>query len=68
MDIDIRRYIRKNFENASVDDIKSSIEESVSKGDEVTLPGLGVLFEILWKNSDDECKEKMLDMLASNLK
>jgi small acid-soluble spore protein I (minor) len=68
MDIDIRKYIRNNSENASADDIRSSIEESVSKGDEVTLPGLGVLFEILWKNSDDDCKEKMLDMLASNLK
>ncbi len=68
MDVDIRSYIKDNFKDASIEDIRESIEESVSKDDEVTLPGLGVLFELLWKNSDEECKEKMLDMLASNFK
>lgn len=68
MNIDIREHIKSNFKDSSSDDIRNSIEESIQKRDEVTLPGLGVLFETLWNASDDECKEKMLGMLASSLK
>lgn len=53
MNIDIRVNIKNNFKNSSIDDIKSSIEESIKEQDEITLPGLGVLFEILWENSDN---------------
>lgn len=68
MDIDIRSYIKNNFKGLSVEDIRSSIEESVEKKDEVTLPGLGVLFEIIWTSCSEEEKEKLLDLLSSQFK
>lgn len=68
MDTDIRAYIKDNFKDAEEEDIRNSIEDSLATNDEVTLPGLGVFFEILWNGSDEECREKMLGMLASNLK
>ena len=50
MNIDIRVSIINNFKNSSVEEIKNSIERSIFDKDEITLPGLGVFFEIIWKN------------------
>jgi len=67
MDIDIRKSIINNFENSNIDEIKKSIEESISDKDEITLPGLGVFFEILWNNSDDTKKDYILQTLKKGL-
>ena len=53
MNIDIRKNIIDNFKGASTDEIKTSITSSIEEKEEVTLPGLGVFFELLWKNSDE---------------
>jgi small acid-soluble spore protein I (minor) len=65
MNINIREYIKKNFENTTEEEIKLSIEESIKKGDEVTLPGLGFFFEIIWNNSQEDDKGKLLNTLLS---
>ena len=67
MDIEIRKYIKNNFKNSKKEDIRCSIDASIEEKDEVTLPGLGVFFEILWNNSNDEYKEKILDILKNNI-
>ena len=67
MNIDIRESIRNNFKDSNVDEIKASIEESISDNDEITLPGLGVFFEILWNNSDDTKKDYILQTLKKGL-
>ena len=67
MEIDIRKSIINNFENSNVDEIKKSIEESIYDKDEITLPGLGVFFEILWNNSDDTKKDYILQTLKKGL-
>ena len=67
MEIDIRKSIRANFENSNIDEIKKSIEESIYDRDEITLPGLGVFFEILWNNSDDTKKDYILQTLKKGL-
>ena len=68
MDINIRESIKDNFKNASIDEIKASIESSISEGDEVTLPGVGVFFELLWNSSTDDEKDFILKKLESTLK
>lgn len=68
MNIDIRAYVKKNFENTSTDDIKQSIEESLQKGDDITLPGLGYFFEIIWNSSNEQEKETILNYLSSAFK
>lgn len=68
MNIDIRKSIRNNFQDVTKNDIKNSIEESLKEKEEITLPGLGVFFEILWINSDETSKEYILETLQSNLK
>ena len=53
MQIDIRKNIKNNFKNSTLEDISDSINEAISEQDEITLPGLGVFFEILWQNSNE---------------
>ena len=65
MNIDIRSHIKKNFKDSSTDDIKNSIEESIKEQEEITLPGLGVLFEILWQNSNNH--EEILECIKKGL-
>lgn len=65
MNIDIRSHIKKNFKDSSINDIKNSIEESIKEQDEITLPGLGVLFEILWQNSNNH--EEILECIKKGL-
>jgi len=67
MDIDIRKSIINNFKESNVDDIKKSITESIQDKDEITLPGLGVFFEILWNNSDDTKKDYILQTIKKGL-
>lgn len=62
----IHDYIIHNFEDCSIDELKESIEDSVSSKEEVVLPGLGVMFSILWKNSDN--KDQILNTLFNNIK
>lgn len=68
MHIDIRESIIKNFSNSKIDDIKLSIEEAIEEHDEITLPGLGVFFEILWTHSDTNLKTNILNILEKNIK
>lgn len=63
MNVDIRKYILDNFKDASADDIKSSITDSITDRDDVTLPGLGVFFEVLWSNSSEDERKKIINVL-----
>lgn len=67
MNIDIRKSIIKNFENTDTSEIKTSIEDSIDAKEEITLPGLGVFFELLWNNSDNTQKEKILEIIKKSL-
>lgn len=67
MEIDIRKNIIKNFQGADNNEIKQSIISSIEEKDEITLPGLGVFFEILWKHSDENSHEYILETLSKGL-
>lgn len=68
MQIDIRKSIINNFKTCSKDDIIESINSSLKEKEEITLPGLGVFFEILWENSNEELKECIINNIKNNLK
>ncbi|HPX21056.1 MAG TPA: small acid-soluble spore protein SspI, partial [Bacilli bacterium] len=46
MDINIRRAVIANLKGSSAEDIKKTIVDAISLGEEKVLPGLGVLFEL----------------------
>lgn len=67
MNIDIRKSIKNNFSDSDLKEIRNSIEDSINKGDEITLPGLGVFFEILWNNSNENNKNEILEAIKKGL-
>lgn len=66
MDTDIRKYIINNFKDSDINELKESIIESIKSNDEVVLPGLGVLFELLWKN--ESLQEQILQTIHNEIK
>ena len=67
MNVNIREYIKNNFKDSNRDEIKESIEASIESNDEVVLPGLGVLFEILWRESEDDTHKEILNYLKNGM-
>lgn len=65
--IDIRQYIKNNFKDDNIEDIKSSIEDSISSKEDDPLIGLGVLFEILWNNSTKEQQTIILNNIKKGM-
>ena len=63
--MDIRQHIISNFKNSTLEEIRESIIEAISEADELTLPGLGVLFEILWNNYKD--KDELVKTIKKGL-
>ena len=62
----ISNYIINNFKDENIDVLKASIEDATSTDDEVVLPGLGVMFKILWNNCNN--KDEILTILKDNMK
>ncbi len=67
MEINIRNSIIDNFKGADNEEIKNSIVSSLESNEEITLPGLGVFFEVLWKNSDENSQEYILNTLRDGI-
>lgn len=67
MQIDIRESIKKNFKDVSINDIRASIEEAITEKDEITLPGLGVFFEVLWKSSNIDEQANILNTIKKSI-
>ncbi|MFB1099285.1 MULTISPECIES: small acid-soluble spore protein SspI [Bacillaceae] len=66
MDLDIRRAILANIKDNNEEQLQATITDSID-GREVLLPGLGVLFELIWKNAGDQEKQEMVDALAKGV-
>ncbi len=67
MDINIRRAVLQNMNQSTFDDVKSTVLDAISSGEEKMLPGLGVLFEVLYNASDDQGKQDIINKLVKNL-
>lgn len=68
MNLDIRSHIINNFKGDNVQVLKEAIEESIKNNDEITLPGMGVFFELVWQKADEEMKDKILKILEDCVK
>ena len=65
--IDIRKYFVENFKDDSINDIRSSIDKSITSHEDEPLIGLGVFFELLWNVSDEETKLLILNSIKRGL-
>lgn len=65
MNINIRKYIINNFKNDTKEEIEKAINDSINSKEEEILPGLGVLFELVW---DSELKQSLSDIIYKKIK
>ena len=66
--MNIRNYIRNNLSDCNEMDIRETILSSVNSNDEVVLPGLGVLFEMIWNGSNENQKKDIVEILYQDIK
>lgn len=64
----IREHIINNFKGDDYQAIKAAIDESISSKDEITLPGLGVFFELIWTSADQELKNTLIESIKHEIK
>lgn len=68
MDLNLRNAIIHNVSGNTQAQLEDTIVDAIQNGEEKMLPGLGVLFEVIWKNSSDQDKKDMLQVLENGLK
>lgn len=68
MNLNLRNAIVHNVSGNSQDELRDTIVDAIQTGEEKMLPGLGVLFEIIWNHSSEQERQEMLQTLESGLK
>jgi len=68
MNLNLRNAVIHNVSGNSQAELEDTIVDAIQNGAEKMLPGLGVLFEVIWKNSSEEEKKEMLASLENGLK
>ncbi len=66
MNLNIRSDIKEKLKEENVDSLKKIINDSIDK-EELILPGLGVIFEIIWKNINDSEKNNLVKVFIDNI-
>ena len=67
MKINIRKYILNNFQKSNYNTLCKAIDDSITSQEEVTLPGLGVFFELIWENAPQELKNELLEIIEKSI-
>ncbi|CAN7294345.1 small acid-soluble spore protein SspI [Paenibacillus sp. LjRoot153] len=66
MNITLRQAIHQRVNNKTPEELKEVIEDSIG-GEEKVLPGLGVLFEIIWQHSEASTQDTLVETLKEHL-
>lgn len=67
MSLDIRENIIKNFKGNTKNEIRETIATATSGKDELILPGLGVLFEIVWNELPEEKQDELINIIHNKI-
>ncbi|MCM3739903.1 small acid-soluble spore protein SspI [Oceanobacillus luteolus] len=68
MDLNLRKAILSNISTNDQSQLEATIVDAIQNGEEKMLPGLGVLFELIWQQADEEMKQEMVESLESGVK
>ncbi|GAB3803910.1 small acid-soluble spore protein SspI [Virgibacillus kimchii] len=67
MDLNLRKAILSNIAANDQDQLEATIVDAVQSGEEKMLPGLGVLFELIWNQSSEQDKQEMIQALEQGV-
>ncbi|MDY0408621.1 small acid-soluble spore protein SspI [Virgibacillus soli] len=68
MNLDIRKAIIQNISQNDKNQLEATIVDAIENGEEKMLPGLGVLFELIWEQSNNAEKQEMVEALEQGVK
>ena len=68
MNLNLRQAIMHNVANNTKEELQETIIDAIERREEKMLPGLGVLFEVIWENSSEQQKDEMLTTLEKAVK
>ncbi|MBR3119292.1 small acid-soluble spore protein SspI [Oceanobacillus sp. FSL W7-1309] len=68
MNLNLRKAILSNIATNDQQQLESTIVDAIQNGEEKMLPGLGVLFELIWNQSEEQDKKEMVDALEQGVK
>jgi small acid-soluble spore protein I (minor) len=66
MNLSLRQAVITKIQNNSDAELVEVINDSIG-GDERVLPGLGVLFELIWRNSEEATKQLLAETLSKHI-
>jgi small acid-soluble spore protein I (minor) len=66
VELDLRQAIVQRVQGKDDADLTDIIESSIGS-EEMALPGLGVLFEMIWKDSTAAARKKMVSVLHKHV-
>ncbi|MDP5272520.1 small acid-soluble spore protein SspI [Chengkuizengella axinellae] len=64
--MDLRQAIFQKLQNKNQSELHDIINDSVNN-DERTLPGLGVIFELIWEKSDEQTQNHLVSTLENHI-
>ena len=68
MNFNLRGAVLANISGNSQDQLEDTIVDAIQSGEEKMLPGLGVLFEVIWNHASEQEKHQMLSTLENGVK
>lgn len=66
MNIDIRKSVIAKIKDDDENSLIKTIDQSTASGDELILPGLGVMLELFWDNLNKNDKLKLAQIIKKN--
>jgi small acid-soluble spore protein I (minor) len=66
MNLNLRQAIIQRISDKNDEELKGVVEDSIG-GQEQVLPGLGVLFEMIWQHSSEDLHSQMITSLKDHL-
>lgn len=67
MSFNLRGAILANVSGSNEQEIEATITDAMQSGEEKMLPGLGVLFEVYWRNASEQEKNQMVSQITQSL-
>ncbi len=68
LNLNLRNAILHNIASNDQSQLEATIVDAIQSGEEKMLPGLGVLFELIWNQSDAQEKQEMVEALEQGVK
>ncbi|HHX22520.1 MAG TPA: small acid-soluble spore protein SspI [Thermoanaerobacterales bacterium] len=65
--MDIRNLVMQNLSGSTREEIEGYIQDTVDTREEEALPGMGILFEVVWKKSDTSEKNNIMDKIMQEI-